>query len=147
MFPNLSSYADESGITEKLAGRIVNVHANDAIRGRSPDEQLDQERTMPCDTGVIDLRGFVRGLRAAGYRGPVSVEPFMPELRQREQGEVAQRASEALGDWRHGVMEYWWAIFDLINTPNSKLQSLVRRHQLLLHWPASWTDHPRKAHP
>ena len=80
MFPNLSSHADESGITEKLAGRIVNVHAKDAIRGRSPDEQLDQERAMLCDTGVIDPRGFVRGLRAAGYRGPVSVESFMPEF-------------------------------------------------------------------
>lgn len=60
---------------------------------------------MLCDTGVIDSRGFVRGLRAAGYRGPVSVESFMPELRQRKQGEVAQRASEALRRLGIGVME------------------------------------------
>ncbi len=91
-----TSHADEKDIVQKLADRIVYVHVNDGIRGRSPDEQIDQQRALPCDTGVIDLPGFIRGLRAVGYGGPIGVEPFMPELRQQDAGEVAARAYESL---------------------------------------------------
>jgi sugar phosphate isomerase/epimerase len=55
--------------------RIVVVHINDA-----PDVPLSDlhilDRALPGATGVIDLAGFVGGLRAAGYDGPVTCEPM-----------------------------------------------------------------------
>lgn len=62
--------------------KIVVVHVNDARAGRSPDEQIDNERALPTDTGVIDLKTFIGCLRELAYDGPVAAEPFMPELGQ-----------------------------------------------------------------
>ena len=36
---------------------------------------------MPCATGVIDLRAFMKALAAMGYDGPVRAEPFNATLR------------------------------------------------------------------
>ena len=91
-----TSHADEQDITAKLCGRVIYAHVNDAIHGRGRDGQLDNERAMPCDTGMIDLSGFVRALRATAYDGPVSVEPFMPDLRQRDADDLAAKVSESL---------------------------------------------------
>jgi sugar phosphate isomerase/epimerase len=66
--------ADDLG---KLSNRdVVYVHVNDAIAGRGPDGQIDLERDMVTATGVIDIGAFMRALRAIGYDGPVTVEPF-----------------------------------------------------------------------
>jgi sugar phosphate isomerase/epimerase len=83
-------------LTGMLRGRGVYVHVNDARAGRSRDEQLDNERALPGDTGVIDLAGFVGGLRAAGYDGPVTAEPFMPELAQLPPDEAAARVGASI---------------------------------------------------
>ncbi|QJD86855.1 sugar phosphate isomerase/epimerase family protein [Cohnella herbarum] len=51
---------------------IVHVHINDAKAG--PIENLlDDDRLYPGE-GVIDLHGFLQGLRAAGYTGVVAQE-------------------------------------------------------------------------
>ena len=55
---------------------IVTVHVNDAPEGIPVDEQLDNVRCLPMETGVIDLPGFVGKLAALGYDGPVTSEPF-----------------------------------------------------------------------
>jgi sugar phosphate isomerase/epimerase len=55
---------------------IVVVHVNDAPAGIPWDEQIDTVRTLPMETGVIDLAGFMQGLRQLGYDGPVMPEPF-----------------------------------------------------------------------
>lgn len=55
---------------------IVTVHVNDAVEGVPPDEQMDQVRRLPMETGVIDLPGFMKRLQALGYDGPVTPEPF-----------------------------------------------------------------------
>ena len=60
---------------------VVLVHLNDGVTGRGPDEQIDQERALPGETGVIDLTAFLRGLKAIGYDGPVVVEPFSARLK------------------------------------------------------------------
>lgn len=60
--------------------RIVVVHVNDARPGRGPDQQIDNERALPADTGVIDLKTFIGCLRQLAYDGPLAAEPFMPEL-------------------------------------------------------------------
>jgi sugar phosphate isomerase/epimerase len=59
---------------------VVVVHVNDAPAGIAPDEQVDTVRTLPMETGVIDLVGFMRALRKIGYDGPVMPEPFSQRL-------------------------------------------------------------------
>lgn len=55
---------------------IVNVHVNDAPAGLTMAEFIDNDRRLPCETGVIDLAGFMGKLSALGYDGPVTPEPF-----------------------------------------------------------------------
>ncbi len=55
---------------------IVHVHVNDAPAGIPRDEQIDNVRCLPMETGVIDLPGFLRKLDQLGYDGPVMAEPF-----------------------------------------------------------------------
>jgi sugar phosphate isomerase/epimerase len=55
---------------------VVYVHVNDAPPGIAADEQQDQVREMVATTGVIDVKGFLGAMRAIGYDGPVTVEPF-----------------------------------------------------------------------
>jgi sugar phosphate isomerase/epimerase len=59
---------------------VVVVHVNDAPAGIGRDEQIDTVRTLPMETGVIDLVGFMRALREMGYDGPVMPEPFSQRL-------------------------------------------------------------------
>ena len=60
--------------------QVVYVHVNDAPTGVEVDEQLDNVRALPGETGVIDLQGFLGALKAIGYDGPVVCEPFNKEL-------------------------------------------------------------------
>src|SRR5215212_5330968 len=59
---------------------VVVVHVNDAPAGIARDDQIDTVRTLPMETGVIDLVGFMRALRAMGYDGPVMPEPFSQRI-------------------------------------------------------------------
>jgi sugar phosphate isomerase/epimerase len=88
---------------------VVVVHVNDAPPGVAPDEQIDTVRTLPMETGVIDLVGFMQALQEMGYDGPVVPEPFSqriidlaatdPESAARE----AARSMDAL--WRAAGFE------------------------------------------
>jgi sugar phosphate isomerase/epimerase len=72
---------DPMSVVGKLAARdVVLVHVNDAPPGIAVDEQLDQVRALPTETGVLDLVGFMDGLRAIEYDGPVIPEPFSQRL-------------------------------------------------------------------
>ena len=75
---------------------VVLVHLNDGIAGKGPDEQLDQVRALPGETGVIDLGAFLGGLNAIGYDGPVVVEPFSERLKAMSPHEAAVAARQAL---------------------------------------------------
>ena len=61
--------------------RIVYVHLNDGIEGRTPDEQIDGQRDLPGATGVIDLAAFIGALNKLGFAGPAAVEPFKSSLK------------------------------------------------------------------
>jgi sugar phosphate isomerase/epimerase len=84
---------------------VVDVHVNDAVPGRSPEEQIDNDRRLPGETGVVDIVGFLRGLRDIGYTGPVTPEPFSPRLGQMAPEEAIRATADALlGAWeRAGV--------------------------------------------
>lgn len=65
----------------RLSARdIVHVHINDAPPGVDFDTAPDTVRCLPLETGVLDLAGFMRSLKAAGYDGPVVTEPFNARL-------------------------------------------------------------------
>src|SRR5215207_1068688 len=59
---------------------VIVVHVNDAPAGIARDEQIDTVRTLPMETGVIDLVGFMQALREMGYDGPVIPEPFSQRI-------------------------------------------------------------------
>jgi sugar phosphate isomerase/epimerase len=58
------------------ADDVVTVHINDAPMGTPLGELMDNIRFLPMETEVIDLPGFMKKLKAMGYDGPVTTEPF-----------------------------------------------------------------------
>jgi len=75
---------------------IVLVHVNDAPVGVEIDEQLDNVRDLPGETGVIDLAAFMGVLDEIGYDGPVSPEPFCKRLNDLERQERAEAVANSL---------------------------------------------------
>ncbi|MSR82282.1 MAG: sugar phosphate isomerase/epimerase [Candidatus Latescibacteria bacterium] len=80
--------------------QAVDVHVNDA-----PDlpreQQVDNVRTLPGETGVIDIAGFLQTLKKIGYDGPVMVEPFSEKVRQLPAEEACAATAAALQKvWR-----------------------------------------------
>ncbi|MCA9082942.1 MAG: sugar phosphate isomerase/epimerase [Planctomycetaceae bacterium] len=61
---------------------IIACDLNDAPVGIEIDEQLDNQRELPCATGVIDLAAFLNTLAEIGYDGPIRAEPFNKALNQ-----------------------------------------------------------------
>jgi len=55
---------------------IVAADLSDAVAGVDRESQLDGEREMPGDSGIIDLPGFIDVLRSHEFTGPVQAEPF-----------------------------------------------------------------------
>ncbi|MCS7252560.1 MAG: sugar phosphate isomerase/epimerase family protein [Armatimonadota bacterium] len=76
--------------------QVVYVHVNDAPAGIPVDEQLDNVRCLPGETGVIDLVGFLRALKDIGYDGPVTPEPFSKSLSELPDEEAALVTARAL---------------------------------------------------
>jgi sugar phosphate isomerase/epimerase len=61
---------------------VVYVHVSDAPAGVPVDQQIDNVRMLPGETGVIDVVGFLGALKNTGYDGPLVVEPFKKELNE-----------------------------------------------------------------
>lgn len=61
---------------------VVLVHVNDAPPGKEIDEQIDNQRTLPMETGVIPAVEYMRKLKAIGYDGVVGAEPFSSSLEE-----------------------------------------------------------------
>ena len=83
------------------ADQVVYVHVNDAPKGIPVDEQIDNVRCLPGETGVIDIKGFLQALKEIGYDGPVTPEPFKKELREMPPREAARTVAESMDKiWR-----------------------------------------------
>ena len=80
LFPEMTGLVHVSGVVDPAVG---------AERMRDPHRVLVDARDL------IDNVGQVRALRAAGYAGPVSFEPFAPEVHGRPDIEAALRDSMA----------------------------------------------------
>ena len=75
---------------------IIMCQINDAVEGRSSDEQIDFERELPGKTGLIDTSPFLNFLNEIGYDGTVSAEPFNKELNNLNNEEAAKATYQAL---------------------------------------------------
>ncbi len=81
----------------RLSNRdVVNVHVNDALANRGPDEQIDNERALPTETGVHDLTRFLHALRDIGYDGPLTAEPFSQRLRDLQDEQAVRETAAAM---------------------------------------------------
>jgi sugar phosphate isomerase/epimerase len=81
---------------ERLSpAQAVDVHVNDAP-AKPREEQVDNVRTLPGETGVIDIAGFLGTLKKIGYEGPVMVEPFSEKVRQMPAEEACAATAAAL---------------------------------------------------
>ncbi len=76
--------------------QVVYVHVNDAPAGIPIEEQRDNVRCLPGETGVIDIVGFLQSLKEIGYEGPVTPEPFSQKLRELPPEEAVRVTGEAL---------------------------------------------------
>lgn len=76
------------------AEQVVHVHIND-VPNVSLDEQRDDVRFLPGETGVIDIAAFLSTLAAIGYAGPVSTEVLGNALDGLSPDEKAARTIEA----------------------------------------------------
>ena len=74
--------------------RLAMVHLNDAP-AKPPREVEDADRLLP-GRGVIRLAALIESLRAAGYRGPWSLETFNPEYWARPAEEIAAKGRSAV---------------------------------------------------
>ena len=78
------------------AEQVVHVHVNDAPAGIPVAEQIDNQRAMPGETGVIDIAGFLGALARIGYDGPIMAEPFSQRVRELPPDEAVRATSESL---------------------------------------------------
>jgi sugar phosphate isomerase/epimerase len=85
-------------------GEVVCVHINDAPQGVEIDEQIDNVRCLPGETGVIDLAGFLGALQHLRYTGPVTPEPFSAKLKSMPAAKAASATGKALRKvWEAGL--------------------------------------------
>ena len=81
-------------------GDVVNVHVNDAPAGIPVDEQIDNKRCLPGETGVLDIVRFLKALDAMGYDGPVTAEPFSARVNALAQQDALSETAESMhGAW------------------------------------------------
>lgn len=76
--------------------QIVTCDLNDATAGRSVAEQIDGERELPGDSGLVDLKGFIQALKKIGYDGPVRAEPFNAKLNAMDDAEALAATALAM---------------------------------------------------
>lgn len=75
---------------------VVTVDLNDAPSGLTVEQQIDNQRELPCATGVIDVATFVNALQQMNYDGPVRPEPFNAALRAKPRDQILSVTIEAM---------------------------------------------------
>ncbi len=111
-------YTSHGSLAEvpKLTNRdVVVVHVNDAPTGVPVDEQLDNVRALPGETGILDITGFLHALQAISYDGPVTPEPFSERLRVLPPAEATHEAGQAMRRiWQAAGLEIQGGKYDSI---------------------------------
>lgn len=84
---------------------VVAVQVNDAPRGLAIEDQIDNRRALPMETGVIDLVGIMSRLEQMDYDGPVGAEPFS----QRVNDLAAADPNAAIAETARSLEALWRA--------------------------------------
>ncbi len=72
------------------------VHVNDAPAGIPIDEQIDNQRLLPMESGVIPAPAMIAKLAELGFDGPVIAEPFNDRLNAIAATDPAAAATETV---------------------------------------------------
>jgi sugar phosphate isomerase/epimerase len=75
---------------------VIAVDLNDAPAGIPKDQQVDNRRELPCETGVIDVGSLLTALNEIGYDGPVRAEPFNQAVNKMSKEDSCEAAAAAL---------------------------------------------------
>lgn len=75
--------------------RIVNLHLCNPDATRSREEQDDHIRALPGENDLVDCVRILRLFEAAGYSGPVIMEPMAPTTTRYSQMTALDAAREA----------------------------------------------------
>ena len=75
-----TAHATLDDLKKMSKDEVVYVHINDAPAGIEIDDQIDNVRALPGETGVIPLVEMLRILKDIGFDGPVTAEPFSKKL-------------------------------------------------------------------
>ncbi|HNY42817.1 MAG TPA: TIM barrel protein [Bryobacteraceae bacterium] len=78
------------------ASEVILIDLNDAPAGIAIDEQIDSKRALPCETGVIDVGGFLSTLNSIGCDAPARCEPFSARLRTLPPEQALQETATAM---------------------------------------------------
>ena len=101
-----TSHGTLDQVRELDAAEVVVVHINDAPPGIDVDEQIDNVRMLPGESGVLDIAGFLDALESIGYDGPVTVEPFSKRVREMTMADaVAATANSIKQVWPQSGIE------------------------------------------
>jgi len=98
-----TSHGTLNDLRRLASEQVVYVHVNDAPAGIPIDEQVDNVRCLPGETGIIDLVGFLKCLKEIGYDGPVTPEPFSQRVRQMPAPEAVKVTGETLNRVWHAA--------------------------------------------
>jgi sugar phosphate isomerase/epimerase len=71
-----TSGASMEAVLQLSDAQVVDVHISDAPEGVPREQQVDNVRRLPGETGVIDVPRFMECLQQIGYSGPVMAEPL-----------------------------------------------------------------------
>lgn len=91
-----TAHGSPADVRRLTSDQVVTVHVNDAPAGVPVDEQLDNVRALPGETGVLDMTDFLHALQEIGYDGPVTPEPFSERLRALSPAAAVQEAGLAM---------------------------------------------------
>ena len=75
---------------------VIYVQINDAPAGINLDDQLDDERCLPGETGVIPAAEILQILDRIGYEGPVTLEPCNDDVEAMPSSAAAKISLESL---------------------------------------------------
>lgn len=95
-FLSYTAHETAADILSLQGADVISADISDAPAGIPFDRQVDQQRELPCATGVIDLAAFLNALNKIGFDGPVRAEPFNKALRQMPREEAVAATSRAM---------------------------------------------------
>ena len=75
---------------------VVACDLNDAPKDIEIEDQIDNQRTLPMETGVIDTKGFLQALIDIKYDGPIRAEPFSKTLNEMDNEAAAAATGAAM---------------------------------------------------